>query len=101
MSKRIVTVKELAAVVYDYGQYLKRAFTPDDLRGTDDDTDSPGYGDFRLQIHEGTWETYTGDAQYDQDHRGTWGSASVPRGCTRKEAHQIAVSLIDEAMDLS
>ena len=33
--------------------------------------------DVRLRVHEGSWWVLTGDGQYDQDHRGWCGAASV------------------------
>ena len=95
MARRIVTIKDLAADVWGYGHYLKVCFTPSELTSHGEDEPT---GDFRLQIFDGTWNTHTGDSQYDTDHAGAWGSASVPRGCTRKEAREIAKDLIEEAM---
>ena len=89
------TLRELTDEVYEYGQHLKRSFSPEDLREHGEDSDSPGYGDIRLQVHDG-WTVHTGDSSYDQDHRGSWAAGSVPRGCSKKEAREIARSLLDE-----
>jgi hypothetical protein len=93
-----VSLSELAASVYAYGQYLKANFNPADLTepGEDEETAS---GDFRLQVTDSGWQTHEGDSQFDQDHRGHWGACSVPMGCTRKEAMDIARSLISEAQE--
>lgn len=95
MAQRIVTVKELAAEVYEHGQYLKRSFSADELK---DEPDSTPGTDCRLQLHDGSWSFHTGDSSFDQDHRGSWGAGFVPRGCTKDEARSIAKDLIDEAM---
>lgn len=34
--------------------------------------------DVRLQVVDGTWYLHSGDASYDQDHRGFWGAGSLP-----------------------
>lgn len=94
MAKRIVTIAELAEVVHDYGAYLQREFGPEPAEASDDICQ-----DIRLQIHEDDWSTHTGDSQYDQDHRGVWGSAYVPRGVSKAGARNIARDLIDEAGD--
>ena len=89
-----VPVGELASDVYSYGQYLKDNFSRDDL--TEPGCDVAG-GEMRLQVRDGNWQTHHGDSQYDQDHRGNWGSAFVPYGCTRAESREIARELISEA----
>lgn len=91
----IPSIRELADEVYEYGQYLK-GYLPNELR--EPGSDFVG-GEARLQIHEGTWAFHTGDPQFDQDHRGAWGAASVPRGCSRREAREIARDLIEQAED--
>jgi hypothetical protein len=98
MSKRIVTMTEVAAEVYACGKYLKANFSPEALREHGQHPDDPVGTDCRLQIHEGTWSFHSGDASYDQDHRGGWGSGFVPRGVSKAEARRIAKDLIDEAM---
>lgn len=99
MTQRIVALRDVASEVYDYGQYLTRTFTDADLREPGNDPDEPGCGAIRLQLHKGSWAIHTGDAQYDQDGRGSWGAGYVPRGCTRAQARDIARELIREAME--
>lgn len=71
----------------------------------DEDNDQEGaneeenYLDVRLQVHAGSWALHTGDSQYDQDHRGYWGSASIDGVLTRKAAREMARDLIDQAAD--
>lgn len=98
MGSRIVTIKEIAAEVYECGQYLKANFSPADLREHGQHSDDPVGTDCRLQIHDGTWYFHSGEASYDQDHRGSWGSGFVPRGVSKMEARRIAKDLIAEAM---
>jgi hypothetical protein len=88
-----VTSGEVAKEVYSYGQNLA-GYNPADI--TEYGCDTPG-GDIRLQVHEGGWCVHTGDASYDQDHRGYWGCGFVPAGCTRKDARTIARDLIEAA----
>lgn len=93
-----VPVSALADSVYQYGQYLKRSFDRAELTECGEDEDSAS-GDFRLQVNSDGWQTHEGSADYDQDHRGHWGACSVPYGCTRKEALDLARSLISEAQE--
>jgi hypothetical protein len=87
------TIAELAREIHNYAGYLKRNYSADDLRETPDDTAG---GDFRLQVHDGAWYTHTGDPQYDQDHRGAWSSAFVPRGAGLKRCREIAREMLRE-----
>jgi len=98
-----VPVSALADSVYQYGQYLKANFSRADL--TEDGDDETAGGDMRLQVLAGpdyplvSWRTWEGDNQFDTDHRGFWGSAFVPYGCTRKESQTIARQLVEEAQE--
>lgn len=74
-----VTLGELAKRVYAYSEYMRANFKPADLS-------EPG-------------ELAGGDSQYDTDHRGAWGAAFVPYGCTMKEAREIARELVSEARE--
>lgn len=91
-----LTIGALAADVHEFGQYLKNNYDPKDL--TEYGEDEPS-GDIRLQIHGGGWQTHHGDSQYDQDHRGAWGSSCVPVPCAWKAARDIARDLIDQVLD--
>ena len=69
----------------------------DDLVGVRKEIE--GYGDVpdtdvRLQVHEGSWSLHSGDAQYDTDHRGYWGAASVSVDDTNATLRQTAKDLI-------
>lgn len=69
----------------------------------DDTGESVGCG-VRLQVYpDGAWIVRSGDAQYDTDHRGFWGSSSVPGvvdGKVRRfNARATARDLIDQARE--
>jgi len=89
-----IPIGTLADDVYQYGKYLRSHFEPSNLRDSEDET--PG-AEMRLQVRGDWWCTHHGDPQFDQDHRGAWGSAFVPMYCTRTESRQIARDLIQEA----
>ena len=89
-----VNIGDVMDIVYGYGQSLA-TYDPADI--TEYGSDEPG-GDIRLQVHNG-WMVHTGDSQYDQDHRGYWGSGWVPAGCTQAQARDIARELVEEAAD--
>lgn len=55
--------------------------------------------DVRLRLHEGEWELKTGDASFDDDHRGHWGGAWVSVDATREECEGIARDLIKQVRE--
>jgi hypothetical protein len=56
------------------------------------------YMDVRLQVHQGGgWSIHTGDASYDQDHRGYWGASSLSRDT---DCAELAEELIEQAKDM-
>lgn len=91
-----IRVSVLAAEIHDCGQYLKRNFSAQDL--AESGTDFIGT-DCRLQVQDGGWQLHTGSADFDQDHRGAWSCASIPRGCTWKEAREIARDLLNDCAE--
>lgn len=68
-----------------------------------DDADDDGEGggiDVRLQVYpDGDWAVRWGDSSYDQDHRGYWGSSSVPGDNRRFDSKTFARDLIDQAKE--
>jgi hypothetical protein len=91
-----IKIATLAAEIHDCGQYLKRNFSREDL--TEKGEEFSGT-DCRLQVQGGSWTLHTGSADYDQDHRGSWGCSSIPFACTWKEAREIARDLIDQVLE--
>jgi|GEM_PF-6854379 len=64
-----------------------------------DDGDDGGI-DVRLQVHtDGNWTVNWGSSDYDQDHRGYWGSSSVPGDNRRFDSKDIARDLIEQARE--
>ena len=55
--------------------------------------------DVRLRLHGGSWYLMVGDSSYDQDHRGYWGASSVGYDLPMDDAKDIALDLIDQALD--
>jgi len=56
--------------------------------------------DVRLQVYpNGDWAVRWGDPSYDQDHRGYWGSSSIPGSNRRFNSEDVARHLISEAKD--
>ena len=67
------------------------------IEPSDDEDGDEAWCDVRLQVWpDGSWTVHTGDASYDQDHRGKWGAACVPgRGrLTDSNAEEIAKDLL-------
>lgn len=93
-----VKLAALAAEIHAEGQYLAAHFTREELTDPDE-PDSEPYTDIRLQVVDGGWQLNTGDAGYDQDHRGYWGTGSVSPECSKAEARRIAKDLIEQAAD--
>lgn len=56
--------------------------------------------DVRLQVYpDGQWAVHSGSPDYDQDHRGFWGSSSVPGGNRRFDSKDVARDLIEQARE--
>ena len=53
----------------------------------------------RLQVHDGGWYVHSGDAQYDTDHRGYWGAASVSEDDSDGALQDTARDLIRQVED--
>jgi hypothetical protein len=63
-------------------------------------TDPEAGVDVRLQIEEdGCWTLHSGDAQYDQSHKGYWGSSSVPGNGQRFKSQETARDLLEQVKD--
>ena len=58
--------------------------------------------DIRLQVYpNGDWKIRTGDASYDQDHRGTFGASSIPGYKYRINSRDLARDLLDQVKEQS
>lgn len=56
--------------------------------------------DVRLQVwDDGQWAIHTGDASYDQDHRGFWGAGCVIADDTPETLRDLAEQLRDDAIE--
>ena len=71
-------------------------YDPDDLTGYGDDEPSI---DCRLRYHDGSWSLLSGDASYDQDHRGHWGASSVGPNLSADDARDIVKDLVEQILD--
>lgn len=67
---------------------------------SDEDFLEDAYIDIRLQVMDDhQWYFHSGDSQYDQDHRGYWGSSCVGKCASMEIAKGIAKELIEQAAD--
>jgi hypothetical protein len=56
--------------------------------------------DVRLQVLEdGTYTLHTGDASYDTDHRGFWGSGTLTRPCSPQDRIDLAKDLVAQVLE--
>ena len=56
--------------------------------------------DVRLQVYpDSQWSVHSGSSDYDQDHRGYWGSSSVPGNNRRFDSKDVARDLIEQARE--
>ena len=56
--------------------------------------------DVRLQVlGDGTWSVHTGDASYDQDHRGYWSCGCVVAEDTPEDLMALAKDLREQALE--
>lgn len=86
-------IGEIALELHAHGRYLRDSFSAEDL--SEPGSDFVGT-DVRLQIGgDGGWQLHFGSADYDQDHRGFWAASCIRRGCSRKEANEVARELIE------
>lgn len=77
------------------------AFLPEDVEPefVESDDDTP-HIDVRLQVWpDGSWAIHTGDASYDQDHRGYWGAGCVCADDDAAALLTLASDLRNEAME--
>lgn len=64
-------------VEYDRQELIDNVYlTITNLRGRYLNDPEIDFVDIRLQLVDGTYHIYTGDSQYDTDHRGSWGYGS-------------------------
>lgn len=68
------------------------------IDGCEKDDEGRNCTDVRLQLHKG-WSVKSGSSDYDQDHRGYWGGASVSTGMTEDEHLAVAQALLDQAVE--
>ncbi len=61
--------------------------------------DCVGQVPVRLQVHNG-WAVRWGSADYDQDHRGLWGSSYLWTGDTGESLMGVADVLLEQARDM-
>jgi hypothetical protein len=55
--------------------------------------------DVRLQLYEGKWRLWTGDIQFDTDHRGAWSSAEIQPNDSLADLLDVCHTLIMEAQE--
>lgn len=53
----------------------------------------------RLQWVDGDWRIWSGDNQYDTDHRGAWGFGTIRPAMTQEEYRTVAEEMVREARD--
>lgn len=85
------SIRELARAIRHAREWAAVACTEEETEG---------YIDIRLQVVEGEgWELHTGDAQYDTDHRGSWGATTI-NPWARENTYEIARDLINQAREV-
>jgi len=63
---------------------------------TEDDEDGL-YLEIRLQLVDGDWTVWSGDNQYDTDHRGAWGLGGIRPEMTEADYQMTAKAMLLEA----
>ena len=75
----------------------------DYLKGYEDEEIDDGGGNFgtdvRINSHGRGFEILSGDASFDQDHRGFWGSSWVSKYDTNVNLRETAYDLLDQLLD--
>lgn len=76
-------------------EYIKSSFTRDEL---EDDCGNSGI-DVRLQVLEDSLELHIGDSQYDTNHLGYWGEATLDYDWDKKELHSNVSDLVEDLVE--
>jgi hypothetical protein len=90
------TLADITNSVIAYRDELQ-TYDPKDIA---DDEGNPS-GDIRLHVADdgSHWRCLTGDASYDDRHRGYWGASSITPDMTDNECVGVACDLIEECKD--
>ena len=92
-----VKFPSIKSVAHDLRIIAKEATGYDIEAESPDETPSV---DVRLQVYpDGTWAIRSGLSDYDLDHHGFWGCASVPADGSRFDSRALAVDLLNQAKD--
>jgi len=100
-----VNCKDVAKYIHkvSHSEYIEWAELVEggrDEYDSEEDFLEDAYLDIRLQIMEdGRWSLPYGSSDFDQDHRGAWGSSSVGKCVSMEKAMEIARDLIEQAAE--
>jgi len=72
--------------------------SPEDY--TEVGSDDPSI-DIRLQWHDDQWQVHLGSSDYDQNHKGFWGSSSVTPDTKVDELLETLIDQVEESMESS
>lgn len=106
-SENIINIncKDVAQYIYNvsHSKYIEWSeWVEGDREEYDSDEDyiADAFIDIRLQVMEdGSWSLPYGSSDFDQDHRGAWGSSSVGKCVSMETAMAIAKELIEQAAE--
>jgi hypothetical protein len=92
---RFPSIRHVRALLASRWRDIRRTMKPADLIVPGEDSASV---DVRLQVwDDGSWNVHTGDASYDQDHRGWWGVSCL--SWERQDLTALARDLIEQARE--
>jgi hypothetical protein len=95
-----MTLKELETALNKDQQAIARELMDVIIGVPEEDLDGESGIDVRLQVNRfGRWTVHSGDACYDTDHNGYWGSGLMCLTDTLADALITAAELIDQACD--
>jgi hypothetical protein len=96
MKIRFPSISSLRSCLADEQKSLRRSVSRDELQEISEPDSVPSI-DLRLRVTGSGWQILTGSSDYDQDHRGFWGSSYLPYD--RANLTEIARDLIEQAKE--
>lgn len=95
MKTRLPSIASVRSALAAEWRYLRRSFARSEFEERGEDFAGT---DVRLQVREnGNWALHSGPSDYDQDHRGYWGTSCL--SYDRQNPTDPARDLIDQAAD--
>ena len=92
-----MNVREIHKGIVEQLGFIQAEINFNDLDINIDHGEDQAYLDIRLRLQaDGSFDVFSGDPSYDQDHRGFWGSSSI---AVDTDLEETAHDLLNQALD--